>query len=186
MLNDIYPYLSMLLCYPDGGQLEALKRIEEITKKSDVTGLDASELKAMSDYLLQTSRRDIEEDYTRTYDINCVCPLEIGYILFGEDYKRGEFLVRAQELHQEFDTPLVNNELADYLPNILMLIPVMKEDDLKKDFIEMILLPALERMVETFKTKDKTNPLSLPLKWAKEVLEHEYQLNPSILEANYE
>ncbi|HSE32303.1 MAG TPA: hypothetical protein VLA93_12100, partial [Pyrinomonadaceae bacterium] len=38
------------------------------------------------------SLSNLQELYTRTFDLNPACALEIGYHLFGENYKRGEFL----------------------------------------------------------------------------------------------
>jgi nitrate reductase delta subunit len=41
---------------------------------------------------------DLEEFYTRTFDINPVSALEIGWHLYGEQYERGAFLVKMREL----------------------------------------------------------------------------------------
>jgi hypothetical protein len=36
--------------------------------------------------------------FTRSFDVQAVTTLDLGYIVFGEDYKRGELLVnRAPE-----------------------------------------------------------------------------------------
>ena len=45
--------------------------------------------------------RDLEELFTRTFDINPQCTLELGWQLYGEDYNRGAFLVRMRELMRE-------------------------------------------------------------------------------------
>ena len=44
----------------------------------------------------KVSLSDLQELYTRTFDLNPVCALEVGYHLFGENYKRGEFLANLR------------------------------------------------------------------------------------------
>ena len=39
----------------------------------------------------------LQETYTQTFDLNPVATLEIGYHLFGENYKRGLFLAQLRE-----------------------------------------------------------------------------------------
>ena len=44
----------------------------------------------------------LEELFTQTFDLSPVCCLEVGWHLFGENYERGEFLVRVrQELRSQ-------------------------------------------------------------------------------------
>ena len=35
---------------------------------------------------------DLQELYTRTFDVQALTTLGVGYVLFGDDYKRGAFL----------------------------------------------------------------------------------------------
>lgn len=186
MEKELFNLLSESLCYPEDKKEGALL---EMSGKLKMAGFDFSnECDILIEYFKSNTRECIEEDYTRTFDMNAVCPLEIGYILFGEDYKRGEFLVRVSELHEEYETKQVEHELADYLPSILRLIPLMKDGELKKDFIEQIVLPALKRMLEKFsrKDKDQVNPFSIPIRISENILSSKYTMNPTILEACYE
>ncbi|NJN14286.1 MAG: hypothetical protein HC813_01110 [Planctomycetes bacterium] len=64
---------------------------------------------------------EMEELYTRTFDINPVCSLETGWQLFGEDYKRGAFLVEMRQRLQEAEIP-EGTELPDHLGYTLRLL----------------------------------------------------------------
>lgn len=98
-----------------------------------------------------------QELFTRTFDIQAPCCLEVGYAVFGEDYKRGHLLVQLQGLHRKFDNAC-GTELADHLTNILTLLPkIAKADfDETRDFVSFIVLPGVEKMLEAF--KDEANP----------------------------
>lgn len=91
----------------------------------------------------------MEELYTRTFDIQAVCHLEVGYVLFGEDYKRGHLLVKMQGLHQEYGNDC-GTELADYLPNILTLLPRMDHEE-AGELVGKLVEPAVAKMIQGFK-----------------------------------
>ncbi len=184
MKENIYSLFASALCYPAAFTLKNAQELE--AELSLVDSKYADLIRPYTHFLNNETLESLEEVYTNTFDIQAVCPLEIGYTLFGEDYKRGEFLVRMSELHKEYQTPLVSTELGDYLPNVLLLLERMPEDPFKKDFIEKILMPAMEKMLKNFDEKKDSNPFSLPLRAMNEMFASSYTLNPKILEARYE
>lgn len=184
MNGKIYNLLALSLCYPGAETLKNAKELE-----AELMSLDQKYFDLFHPYIefLQTeSQESLEESYTNTFDIQAVCPLEIGYTLFGEDYKRGEFLVRMSELHKEHDTSLVSSELGDYLPNILKLLSKMPDGPFKQEFIEKLFLPALAKMLKNFDDRKALNPFSRPLRVMNELLLSTYKMNSKILEARYE
>lgn len=116
---------------------------------------------------------EMEELYTNTFDIHAICFLEVGYVLFGEDYKRGHLLVKLQELLQEFDVDS-GHELADHLPNLLTLLPRLNDarPEEAKALVGKIILPALDKMLQGF--SEKGNPYAEPLKAVKSLLESDF------------
>ena len=69
---------------------------------------------------------ELQELYTRTFDLSPVCALEVGYHLFGEDYKRGEFLARLRETENPYELGQ-EQQLPDYLPVVLRLLGQMED-----------------------------------------------------------
>jgi nitrate reductase assembly molybdenum cofactor insertion protein NarJ len=91
----------------------------------------------------------VQEIFTRSFDVQSITTLAVGYVLFGDDYKRGELLVN---LNRELSLAGVDcgSELPDHLPNVLRLVARWEDRDLAQEFVEQILHPALEMMIDEF------------------------------------
>ena len=95
------------------------------------------------------STLDLQELHTRTFDVQALTTLGTGYVLFGDDYKRGALLSNLNREHGEAQNDC-RGELADHLPNVLRLIPKLKDPDLLDELVEQILVPALMLMIREF------------------------------------
>ncbi|MEW6126480.1 MAG: nitrate reductase molybdenum cofactor assembly chaperone [Acidobacteriota bacterium] len=98
-------------------------------------------LQAVEDLSLAT----LQERYTQTFDLNPVCNLEIGYHLFGENYKRGVFLAKLRETETPFALGQAR-QLPDYLPVLLRLLVKLEDAELRGALITECLIPALDLM----------------------------------------
>ena len=92
---------------------------------------------------------DLQELHTRTFDVQAMTTLDIGYVLFGDDYKRGALLSNLNQEHSRAENDC-RGELADHLPNLLRLIPKLKDQDLLEELVREILVPALMLMIREF------------------------------------
>ena len=101
------------------------------------------------------SLSQLQELYTRTFDLNPVCALEIGYHLFGENYKRGEFLAGLRETEAPFELGQ-KQQLPDYLPVLLRLLTQLQDHELRDSLIGECMIPAIDKMLGSF--KDGDNP----------------------------
>jgi nitrate reductase delta subunit len=117
---------------------------------------------------------ELEEMYTRVFDLNPDATLDIGWHLFGEDYARGEFLVHLRRKAREYGVP-ESTELPDHLTRVLPLLARMPEEE-ASEFAGKFLLPALAKIAKTL--ADAANPYSvlmaalqrrLETKWSVEV-----------------
>ncbi len=97
---------------------------------------------------------ELEELYTRTFDINPTCTLELGWHLYGEQYERGAFLVQMRDCLRRLGVP-ESAELPDHLGHALQALGRMSEQEAEA-FAEDRLLPALEKMRAGF--QDPGNP----------------------------
>lgn len=98
------------------------------------------------------SLHELEEYYLNTFLLNAVSSLDIGFVLFGEDYKRNIFLSQMQ-LEQNKAGNDCGVELADHLPNVLRLLPKL-EKDFREEFSWCLLLPAVSEICLKFSTTD--------------------------------
>ncbi len=86
----------------------------------------------------------MQELYVQTFEFNPACTLEIGWHLFGENYERGEFLVRMREQLRAHGIQ-ESTELPDHLTHLLPLLDRMEPEsaaELACDYI----IPALQKL----------------------------------------
>jgi len=88
----------------------------------------------------------LEEDYTRTFDINPAVAMDVGFQLFGLAYKRGEFLVKMQGALRRVGMD-AGTELADHLPTLLELCAALPADE-GIQLMEECIAPAIKKMLE--------------------------------------
>lgn len=92
---------------------------------------------------------ELQELHTRTFDVQAITTLDIGYLLFGDDYKRAELLSHLTREHRDVDNHC-RGELADHLPNVLRLLPCLTDHALRIELVTEILVPALLLMIREF------------------------------------
>ena len=99
------------------------------------------------------SVRKQQEYYLKTFDVQAVCSLDIGYVLFGEDYKRAQLLVNLQTEHKAAGVDCAS-ELGDYLPNVLALLSKTNDPDFAEELGFIITSQAVRFMLTKFKNVD--------------------------------
>lgn len=126
------------------------RRVENVYLyiKDNYTEL-ADELYHFVEYVKNTSITEQEEIYTRTFDVQAITTMDLGYVLFGDDYKRGELLSNLNREHTAVNNEL-NNQLPDHLPSILRLLPKIKDEELLHELTEEIIIPAIEKIISEF------------------------------------
>lgn len=101
------------------------------------------------EFVEETTLDKIREIFMRTFDVQALCCMDLGYVLFGEDYTRGKILANLnKELHEAgIDC---RGELADRLPNVLHLLSNLIDEELKAELVSYLLKPALKKMASEF------------------------------------
>ena len=100
-------------------------------------------------WINDTDQHEIEEVYAKTFHVQAICYLDLGYVIFGEDYKRGEFLVNMKREQEEVGNDL-GPELPDNLGNVLTLLPKIKDEAFRDELAGRIMIPALRKMLMEF------------------------------------
>jgi len=142
-----YGRLAALFAYPDAGYRARARAIA--AELAEPHPEAARELMRFLE-LLPSELAAMEELYLRTYDVQAITTLDVGYVLFGDDYKRGELLSHLNREHQRAGNDC-GSELADHLPNVLRLVAALPVDDeIATELVMHILGPALRRMLAEF------------------------------------
>jgi nitrate reductase assembly molybdenum cofactor insertion protein NarJ len=110
----------------------------------------ALEIKPFVDYMNTHSEDEREELFTKTFDVQPICYLDLGYVIFGEDYKRGAFLLHMQE-EQLLAGNDCGTDLSDNICNMLTLYTKTENQALLDELAVKILIPGLEKMIGEFK-----------------------------------
>lgn len=132
--------IAALFTYPS---TEYVKAVEQAVACSDSA---APALREFEREIRRIPLGDLQELYTSTFDLSPVCALDLGWHLFGEDYKRGLFLARMRRelrAHNISET----SELPDHLSLALLLLARMGPAQ-AEEFGCAIAAPALERMLK--------------------------------------
>jgi len=146
-----YKILADIIDYPKTDFLQKIKSAGKfLTEYNDGTILIFNEF---VQFLETTKISKIEELYLRTFDIQAVTTLDIGYVLFGDDYKRGKLLANLNQEHIAANNDC-GTELADYLPNLLRLLPKITDDEFRNELVGIIILPALAKIISEFDIKN--------------------------------
>lgn len=148
---DHYEKLANLFSYPESGYKDKVKEAEIVLLNHYPETL--STFKQFSDFVISCSLNEITEIFTRTFDVQAITTLDVGYVLFGDDYKRGELLVNLNREHREAGNEC-NGELADNLSNLLPLLSKMKNHDIRTDLVEIIIMPGLNKIIKEFDSKN--------------------------------
>ena len=142
-----YEKLAVLFRYPAADFPEKVKNIEALLKQ--IYPETVPLLKDFANYVYNTSQEKLEEIYTRTFDVQAITTLDLGYVLFGDDYKRGALLANLSKEHREAHNDC-GTELADNLSNILTLLHKLQDIELCEELVENIILPALYKVINEF------------------------------------
>lgn len=143
-----YHWLAQMFRYPWEERDKYLDIWDDIIKKYD-PGL----LNRFEPFRIHVQTRTLAEQqeyYVSTFDVQASCWLDTGYVLFGEDIKRGIFLANIKKEQESAGNPC-GNELPDYLPNILTLLPRMNDPLLAEELVCSVIKPALESMIGAFR-----------------------------------
>ena len=146
-----YDGLAVLLEYPrDDGFAERL--LSYMNRLPDEYETSVQALRPFYELVLPMGAGEVQELYTRTFDIDPVCTLEVGWHIYGEDYARGAFLVKMRELLREHNI-LETRELPDHLSHCLMLLARLSGER-ADDFVARFLLPGMKKMFAGFDKKE--------------------------------
>jgi len=143
----VYDSLANLFDYPSEGYFARVQCARECLRgRSSVA---ERELDAFIALLPADDLRAAQELHTRTFDVQAITTLDLGYVLFGDDYKRGEILSNLNREHHQTSNDC-RGELADHLSNVLRLLPRLTDEELVRELITEIVAPALANMIGEF------------------------------------
>lgn len=147
MNTDHYYLMASLLDFPEK---EFKENVGEVQSFLDSRYPDVGEVfRPFNEFVKNTLLDDIQELHTRSFEVQAITTLDLGYLLFGDDYKRAELLVNLNREHNTIGNNC-GHELADHLPNVIRLIALLEDDELRLELLKKLIVPGLRKMIGDF------------------------------------
>ena len=116
--SHIFKVLSILLQYPDQELLEGVQQLRET-----VRGFSRPAAISVCDgflaYLESNPLIRLQEEYTKTFDLNTETCLNLSFHKFGDNRERGPALAQLNQMYKAAGWEILTGELPDYLPLML-------------------------------------------------------------------
>jgi nitrate reductase assembly molybdenum cofactor insertion protein NarJ len=149
-----YQQLATVFDYPEADLPAQMRRLCESLQSRYPAAASRLEffakvLPGSGEQLSEMELDEVQEIFTRSFDVQAITTLSVGYIVFGDDYKRGELLVNLNREHRDAGLDC-GSELSDHLPNVLRLIAKWQDPELVAEFVHEILHPAIDNMIYEF------------------------------------
>lgn len=136
--------------YPSEGYHETLEA--STAALAEATPETGALLQGFAAFARGRSIEELQELFTGTFDMDPDCSLDLGWHLFGEDRKRGVFLVKLRkELSQHGLTE--TTELPDHLTHILRLLEKMDAGEAAR-FAVTCVIPAVQIVTGTLEKRE--------------------------------
>jgi nitrate reductase assembly molybdenum cofactor insertion protein NarJ len=142
-----YALMAEVFKYPSADTKARIPEVLSVLKEDYPEA--ALAIERYSAWIRDTDQWEIEEVYAKTFHVQATCYLDLGYVIFGEDYKRGEFLVNMKREQVEAGNDC-GPELPDNLANVLTLLPRLKDAELRDELAGQVMMPALRMMLKEF------------------------------------
>ena len=136
--------------YPRPGRIDELRRAFDRLRSGGARKRFARFIDAMS----ELSLAEWEELHTRTLDLGPLFAPYVGYVTWGDNYHRGEFMAELK-VAQELAGVETSGELPDHLDPVLRLLAVA--DPAPASLLEA-LPKALDKMRSELKDAERDNP----------------------------
>jgi nitrate reductase delta subunit len=140
-----------MLDYPEGR--EAMQADHEIVSGFlQGKGIE-SPLPPFVRFVESSTLAKLQEEYVATFDFNPTVALYLGHHLFGDNRKKGAYLIRLKQEFGRHDFTPSGPELPDHLPLVLGFLAYLarnEEDGDRRVFISECVLPGVERLGAAF------------------------------------
>jgi nitrate reductase assembly molybdenum cofactor insertion protein NarJ len=149
-----YEQFAALFDYPDADyptKVRAARRSvpDDCPVAATRLGAFAEALPSAPGMLAPDAVAEMQEIFTRSFDVQAITTLSVGYLLFGDDYKRGELLANLNREQRDAGVDC-GRELSDHLPNVLRLMARWQDQALVAELVDEIVRPAVGRMIAEF------------------------------------
>lgn len=158
MIADCYDALSRMIDYP-------LEKMGMQTDYDVVSAfmenhvLDCS-LSSFADFTAASPLAALQEEYVATFDFNPATAPYLGHHLFGDNQKKGGYMIMLKQEFSRYGYTPSGNELPDHLSVVLGFLAHLARqegDGVRQPFIADCVLPGVERLNTAFAARQDSH-----------------------------
>ncbi len=140
--------LALILSYPESGYLSALDEMIQ----SNINRKARKSLQEFRHAIDGMNTHDLQDLYTRTFDLNPMCSPALSVHLFGvESFKRSHLMVGLLDMYREANFPS-RGESADHMSTVIQFLPFAGKEE-RRDILMLILVPGLTKIADFLESK---------------------------------
>jgi nitrate reductase delta subunit len=148
-IGESYHYFAQAFTYPWDREalLLSMEKIAGYLEKDD----RRNPLSGFREFIARNGLAAIQEEFVSTFDLTPECAPYVGYHLFGDNHKKGEYMIRVKGIYREHGFNAPENELPDHLSvlfGFLAHLSFQGADDERKEFIAAHMLEGVKKMHE--------------------------------------
>ena len=153
-LTECYSALARMLDYPVGkeGLMADHDNVCTVLQEQEIV----SPLEPFSRFVERSTLAKLQEEYVATFDFSPAVALYLGHHLFGDNQKKGAYLIRLKQEFGRHGYAPSGHELPDHLPRVLGFLKYLSrngEDGVRRSFVSMFVLPGVERLGAAFSAR---------------------------------
>lgn len=146
---ESYDGLARLLDYPEEkeGLLQSYGSLASYLNQSGI----ASPTESFGELIQGSTLAELQEDYVAHFDFNPAAAPYLGHHLYGDNQKKGAYMIRVKQEYIRHDFTPAGCELPDHLAVLLGFLAHLArrgEDAVRRQFIADLVLPGLNKLVE--------------------------------------
>lgn len=148
-----YDALARLLDYPTGKE-QLQTDYDVVSDYLNRMRLNSS-IASFADFAATSSDAELEEEYVASFDFNPATAPYLGHHLFGDNQKKGSYMIMLKQEYERCGYSPAGVELPDHLSVLLGFLAHLARQDtggLRQPFIVKCVLPGVERYHAAFDT----------------------------------
>lgn len=149
--SECYSIMAKLLEYPRR-QSNTLSLAERLRKKLDSIGVK-NNLSEFIHFVENSDLGAVQEEYVRTFDLSPICYPYLSHHIFGESYKRGEYMVELKEIYRSLGYSPPEGELPDHIAVVMDFLSRIAEEN-RRDFLVKYVTLGVSRMAKVTGMED--------------------------------
>ncbi|HBA90033.1 MAG TPA: nitrate reductase molybdenum cofactor assembly chaperone [Geobacter sp.] len=161
-MQQSYEGLARLLEYPKEKE-ELLLSYINVAAYLRQNGIE-SRASLFGDMVRDSTLAELQEDYVAHFDFNPAAAPYLGHHLYGDNQKKGAYMIQVKQEYGRHDFEPPAEELPDHLAVVLYFLAHLArrgDDASRRDFIEKLVLPGLNKLIAASAARDASPWLTL-------------------------